>query len=127
LINNLYDETIQLDERIKVFDEQIKQLKGKSLGTPLYAYLLAGNNYKKYPLYKDEIFREFLKSYSIQEKIDEVSEKYFLYYKITHVFIDYLKEKHFIKEPNALDVQDFIYCLFSSDYYNFVIFCLFKI
>jgi MoxR-like ATPase len=120
LINNLYDETIQLDERIKVFDEQIKQLKGKSLGTPLYAYLLAGYNYKKYPLFKDEIFREFLKSYSIQEKIDEVSEKYFLYYKITHVFIDYLKEKHFIKEPNALDVQDFIYCLFSSDYYNFV-------
>lgn len=120
LINNLYDETIQLDERIKVFDEEVKQLIGKSLGTPLYAYLLAGNNYKKYPLYKDEIFREFLKSYSIQEKIDEVSEKYFLYYKITHVFIDYLKEKHFIKEPNALDVQDFIYCLFSSDYYNFV-------
>lgn len=120
LLNNLYDETIQLDERIKVFDEEVKQLIGKSLETPLYSYLLAGFDYKKYPLYKDEIFREFLNYYSIPEKINEVSEKYYLYYRITHVLIDYFKEKHFIEEATALDVQDFIYCLFSADYYNFV-------
>ena len=75
LINQLYESTLQLEERIEFFREKGKQYNPNiSLGAPLFGYLFAALDYKKYPLYKQEVFTDLKKSYGIDMKLGSVGK-----------------------------------------------------
>lgn len=108
----LYNEDIPLLDRISSFYSKGKQYNsGINLGTPMFAYLLAGYDLQKYPLYKDEIFRDFLKSFNINEPMNDIAMKYDFYYKVCLILLDYFKIKNVFSNPTMIEVQDFIYCI----------------
>lgn len=112
LFNYLYEESVSLSNRIKKFYNKGKEYKSSlKLGTPLFGYLMAGFDREKYPLYKDEIFRDFLKTFTINESMGDVTDKYITYYEICNMLKDYFKQKGYITNPTMLDIQDFIYCI----------------
>ncbi|HHW56989.1 MAG TPA: AAA domain-containing protein [Clostridia bacterium] len=112
LFNYLYEESADLKDRIERFVNTAKNYNASiKLGTPLFGYLLAGFNREKYPLYKDSAFKEFLDSFGISETLADVATKYFIYYEVCSILLDYFKQKSYIKNPNMLDAQDFIYCM----------------
>ncbi|SHH23870.1 AAA family ATPase [Thermosipho atlanticus] len=116
-LNVLYDGSFVLIEKLKEFEQIIKEVKPNfRLGTPLIGYLLASFDYEKYPLYKDEIFKNLLNFFNIEWNFENTIEKYFSYFQTCNLLKDYFVEKGYLKNPNILDIQDFIYCVFSSDY-----------
>ncbi|QTA37583.1 MoxR family ATPase [Thermosipho ferrireducens] len=119
-LNVLYDETVNLVERIKIFESIFKVNKlSFSPGTPLIGYLLASYNYKKYPIFKDKIFKNFLELFNINEKYSDKAEKYYYFYQLCYILKEYFEERKYLENPDVLDIQDFIYCLSADDYYNF--------
>jgi 5-methylcytosine-specific restriction enzyme B len=59
LLVDLYNGSLALEERIEKFYRAGKE-HDKTLGAPLFGYLLAAYDYNKYPLYKEDVL-QFLK------------------------------------------------------------------
>ncbi|MEK4484275.1 AAA family ATPase [Psychrobacillus sp. FSL H8-0484] len=114
LMNHLYDATVPVTERIEKFRESGKEFDPKiSLGSPLFGYLLAAFNYKKYPLYKEEVFKDLKKSFGIDEKLGLVQANYEMYFTMCEIVFDYLKGHY--PELTMLDIQDFFFCCTQYD------------
>ncbi|MBO1511130.1 AAA family ATPase [Metabacillus bambusae] len=115
LLNNLYynsDESIS--NRIEQFRNKGKEYKNDiSLGAPLFGYLLAAYDYRRYPLYKEEVFKDIKKVFGINKKLSNVSDNYQFYYDICEVTYSYLSGKGF--SISMMDVQDFFFCLTQYD------------
>lgn len=111
LLNQLFDDSIPVNERIERFYKEGKAYNPKiNLGTPLFGYLLAGYNYTKYPPYKDGVFTDLLNSLQIPEKPVNIFDKYNTFYDICHDIKSYLDKRHF-NEFKILDAQDLIYSI----------------
>ena len=109
LINQLYDSTLSIEERIEFFREKGKQYNPNiSLGAPLFGYLFAALNYKKYPLYKQEIFTDLKKSYGIDMKLGSVGQNYETFLHICQIALDHFKPTY--SHISMLDIQDFFFC-----------------
>lgn len=111
LLNDLYsnnDESIS--NRIERFRNKGKEFNNEiSLGAPLFGYLLAAYDYKKYPLYKEEVFKDIKKIFRMNKKLSSVHVNYQFYYDICKVTYTHLLNKGF--SISMLDVQDFFFCL----------------
>jgi MoxR-like ATPase/predicted RNA-binding protein with PUA-like domain len=111
LLVNVYNESLALEERIDEFYRAGKE-HGKTLGAPLFGYLLAAFDYKKYPLYKEEVLQEIKKKFGINKKLGSISENYVFFYEICQIVQEYVHDQGY--EFSMLDVQDM---LFSGTYY----------
>lgn len=111
----------RIDHVIKEFKKIKKDAK---MGTPLFGYLFAMYDYKKYPLYKDSVFQRFKESIGKEEewKSYTLGMKYQYFQRLCLKMGDYLKKSKMleyltvkdIKVPvgiTALDGQDFFYHL----------------
>jgi MoxR-like ATPase len=117
VINELYDESIDLLKRIDDFISSISENNfNYSPGTPLIGYLLASYDLTKYPLYKDETWTNFLHDFGIEEKFGSKAEKYVMYYQVCNMLKNFFEEKGFLHNSNILEIQDFVYCVFSRVY-----------
>ena len=95
LLNYLYEDSVDIEDRIERFLKGGKAYDRKiSLGTPLFGYLLAGFNLEKYPLYKDNIFRDFLNTFGINETLGTIPIKYSNYYNLCLILLDHFKENN---------------------------------
>ncbi len=115
LLNSLYlDHNRKLSDRIRTFFENGKEFKQQlSLGAPLFGYLLAAYDYKKYPLYKEDVFKAIKKTLGIDRKLGIVSDNYGFYYDICVATQEYFASRN--HQLTMLDVQDFFYCLTQYD------------
>jgi 5-methylcytosine-specific restriction enzyme B len=114
LLNELIYSTALLDERIEAFREKGREFNPSiSLGAPLFGYILAAVNYKKYPLYKQEIFMDLKRSYGIDLKLSSVGSNYQTYLLLCEISLTHLKESY--KELTILDIQDFFFCSTQYD------------
>ncbi|MCZ8534213.1 AAA family ATPase [Psychrobacillus psychrodurans] len=114
LLNQLFDADVQIMERIENFREAGKEFDPKiSLGAPLFGYLLAAYNYKLYPLYKEEVFKDLKKSFGIEEKLSSVQANYNMYFTMCEVTLESLKDKYPLL--NMLDIQDYFFCSTQFD------------
>lgn len=114
VINHLYDASVPIANRIERFRESGKAFDSKiSLGAPLFGYLLAALNYRKYPLYKEEIFKDIKKSFGIEVKLGSVQADYEMYLTVFEITLDYLMPTY--SELTMLDVQDFFFCSMQYD------------
>ncbi|MFW5686807.1 MAG: hypothetical protein ACOCXL_01320 [Halanaerobium sp.] len=67
-LNKLINGQDSIELRIKRFREVCKEFdNSSSFGTPLNAYLLAAFDSKKYAIYKDSIFRDFVTLFNIDK------------------------------------------------------------
>ncbi|WP_338452567.1 AAA family ATPase [Niallia oryzisoli] len=113
LMNQLYYSAIPVEERIEGFRNNGKQYNPNiSLGAPLFGYLLAAFDYKKYPLYKQEVFTDLKKSYGIDMKLGLVGSNYEAYLQICQITLDHFQTNY--PDLSMLDIQDFFFC--SSQY-----------
>ncbi|WP_338472820.1 AAA family ATPase [Niallia sp. XMNu-256] len=109
LMNQLYDSTLPIEQRIEAFREKGKQYNPNiSLGAPLFGYLFAAKDYKRYPLYKQEVFTDLKKSYGIDMKLGTVGNNYEAFIHICQIILDYFKKTD--PELSMLDIQDFFFC-----------------
>lgn len=117
LLNMLFYSSLSLEEKIEVFLEKAKEYNATiSLGAPLFGYLLAALDCKKYPLYKQETFNLIKKSFGIELKLESVGAYYETFVEICEITLNYLQNDY--PELNILDVQNFFYC---STHYNEII------
>ena len=114
-----------LCERIDIVIKEFKKIrKDARIGTPLFGYLLAMYDYKKYPLYKDSTFQEFKKIIGREEewKSYTLGMKYQRFQELCLKMGDYLKKSNRLEDLivkdievvvgiTALDGQDFFYYL----------------
>ncbi|WP_240951509.1 hypothetical protein [Caldanaerobacter subterraneus] len=109
LFNYLYDDSVDLKDRVERFVNTAKNYNSSiKLGTPLFGYLLAGFSLEKYPLYRDQAFREFLNSFGINESLTEdVADKYSTYYEVCNILLDYFKEKKLYKKSRYVGCPGF--------------------
>ncbi|WP_077618329.1 AAA family ATPase [Bacillus sinesaloumensis] len=111
LLNQLYvNEDAPLTDRIKTFYEKGKMYNPQlKLGAPLFGYLLAAYDYRKYPLYKEEIFKEIKQIFGINKKLGSISDNYSFYFDICSTTRQVLANSD--PQLHMLDVQDFFFCL----------------
>ena len=121
-----------LCDRIDNFIKELKKIKGKAnLGTPLFGYLFATHDYKKYPLYKDSIFQWFKKIIGKEKEWRSytIGMKYQKFQELCLKMGDYLKKSNLLKDIKvndvevpvgitALDGQDYFYYLDEIDKKN---------
>ena len=111
-------------ERVDNIIKEFKKIKKDArIGTPLFGYLLAMYDYKKYPLYKDSVFKRLKKIIKREEewKSYTLGMKYQRFQELCLRMGDYLKKSNLkdikvndIEVPvgiTALDGQDFFYHL----------------
>lgn len=121
-ITLLFNENLPLAIRINRFRDKASEFQSDiRLGTPLFGYLMAAFDYKKYPIYKDSIFQEFSKWFENLNTPSDIGEKYQLYVDTCTSLRDYLSEFSG-KSLNLLDSQDFIYSLTEYDEAIFQVF-----
>jgi 5-methylcytosine-specific restriction protein B len=114
LLNQLIYSSLSVEERIELFREKGKAYNPSiSLGAPLFAYLLAAFDYRKYPLYKQEVFTDLKKSYGIEMKLGTVGNNYETYLQMCEIALQHLKNSY--PDLTMLDIQDFFFC---STQYN---------
>lgn len=115
LLSNLYNSEALISDRIEKFREKAKAFNPDiSLGAPLFGYLLAAKDYKKYPIYKQEVFTKIKKDYDIELKLGSVGQNYEVYCFICNVVLECFKQKdNFL---TILDIQDFFYCSTTYDH-----------
>ncbi|MFC3040443.1 AAA family ATPase [Virgibacillus xinjiangensis] len=115
LLHHLYhNHSVSLAEKIKNFRDKGKLFNSKiSLGAPLFGYLLAAYDYKKFPLYKEEVFKDIKQVFGINKKLGPVHENYQTYYDMCLVVYKHLVSQG--KVITMLDVQDFFFCLTQYD------------
>lgn len=118
----------RIDNVIKAF-KKIK--KDAGIGTPLFGYLLAMYDYRKYPLYKDSTFQNFKKVIGKEKewKSYTLGMKYQKFQELCLKMGDYLKKNNLLNDIKAndievpvgitaLDGQDFFYYLDEIDKKN---------
>lgn len=104
-LNFLYEDFVDLNLRIKRFIDSVKDYNFKSsFGILFVGYLLVGYDMCRYSLYKDDVFKDFFKLFGIDEFLKDVVEKYYNYYLICEILIDYFGKKGYIKNFFMLDV-----------------------
>jgi 5-methylcytosine-specific restriction enzyme B len=114
LLNELIYSSSKMGEMIEVFRERGKNFNSSiSLGAPLFGYLLAAVDRRKYPLYKQEVFMDLKRSYGIDLKISSVGANYQSYLLLCEIALQHLKKSH--KELTILDIQDFFFCSTQYD------------
>lgn len=121
-----------LCERIDNIIKEFKKIrKDARIGTPLFGYLLAMYDYKKYPLYKDSVFQTLKKAINREEewKSYTLGMKYQRFKELCLKMGEYLEKSNFLKDIKvndieipvgitALDGQDFFYYLDETDRKN---------
>lgn len=116
LFNELYNEDIDISQRIMNFYKAGKAFNDKAkMIVAMFGYLLAARDYKKYSLIKDSIFYNTVKTFGINDKLNDIGEKYSLYLSVCSEVQSFLREKGFIDNPSMLDVQDFLFCIAEYD------------
>ncbi|MCM3585030.1 EVE domain-containing protein [Mesobacillus maritimus] len=115
LFHSLYDETLPLKDRVEKFYYTGKEY-GRSLGAPLFGYLLAAYDFHQYPLYKEEVLKETKKQLAITEKLGTISENYQMFYDICTIVQMYVRDQG--HDFSMLDVQDMLFC--CTSYYVMV-------
>jgi|GEM_PF-1773559 len=109
LLNELYNSEAPISELIEKFRLEGKAFSNEiSLGAPLFAYLLAAKDYKKYPIYKQEVFSAIKVDYDIDLKLGAVGKNYEVYRYVCNAVLEHFKRDN--PSLTALDVQDFFYC-----------------
>ncbi|MDQ1002639.1 5-methylcytosine-specific restriction protein B [Neobacillus niacini] len=118
LLNQLFYSTIPVEERIEGFRQRGKDfLSSISLGAPLFGYLLAALDYKKYPLYKQEVFTDLKKSFGIELKLGTVGTNYETYLYMCDIALKHLQPTY--PDLTMLDIQDFFFC--STQYQQIIV------
>ncbi|PWA07910.1 hypothetical protein DCC39_15970 [Pueribacillus theae] len=113
LWNWLYDESIPMEKRISGFHHQAKGFDSSlSFGAPFFGYLLAAYDYKKYPLYKGEVYQDVKSTFQINQKMGSVIENYVNYFAICQVIHAHLSKT--FPDLTMLGIQDYLFC--SSQY-----------
>lgn len=121
-----------LCERIDNIIKEFKKLKKDArIGTPLFGYLLAMYDYKKYPLYKDSTFQNFKKVVGKEKEWESytLGMKYQRFQELCLKMGEYLKKNNLLNDVKvndievpvgitALDGQDFYYYLDERDKNN---------
>ncbi|WP_187444773.1 AAA family ATPase [Rossellomorea vietnamensis] len=114
LLNELIYSTDSIDEKIEAFREKAKAFNSKiSLGAPLFGYILAAFDYKKYPIYKQEVFMDVKRSYGINLKLSSVGSNYQTYLELCEIALFNLDKDY--EGLTMLDIQDFFYCSTTYD------------
>ncbi|MFS8629802.1 MAG: hypothetical protein LOD92_01230, partial [Bacillales bacterium] len=104
------DHDRELEERINEFHKEGKSYrKDIKFGAPLFGYLLAAYNCKRFPLYKEDVFTGMKRMLGIKRKLGTVSENYALFYELCREVQDYFARNG--RRLTMLEVQDFFYCL----------------
>lgn len=120
-LNKLFDEGVDLTERIENLVSIISEkTPNYSIDISLIGYLLASYDSTKYPLYKNEIWKNFLGDFGIEEKFENEAEKYIAYSQVCNMLKNFFEEKGYLRTPSILDIQDFMYCVFSRNYKDLV-------
>ncbi|ANU27044.1 hypothetical protein I858_008575 [Planococcus versutus] len=102
LLNELYNSEAPISELIENFRIEGKAYSNKiSLGAPLFAYLLAAKDYKKYPIYKQEVFSAIKVDYDIDLKLGVVGKNYEVYRYVCNAVLE-----HFKRDNPSLTVLD---------------------
>lgn len=121
-----------LCERIDNIIKEFKKLKKDArIGTPLFGYLLAMYDYKKYPLYKDSTFQNFKKVIGKEKEWESytLGMKYQRFRELCLKMGEHLKKNNLLNDIKvndievpvgitALDGQDFFYYLDETDRKN---------
>jgi len=114
LLNQLFQSSASIEERVELFREKGKAFNPSiSLGAPLFGYLFAATDYKKYPIYKQEVFTDLKKAYGIELKLGTVGSNYETFLQICEIALQHLKTSY--PYMTILDIQDFIYCSTQYD------------
>ncbi|WP_281975774.1 AAA family ATPase [Halobacillus litoralis] len=114
LWNQLYDSSISIEDRISQFRAKGKAFNPTiSLGAPLFGYLLAAYDYTRYPLYKEEVYKDLKKTYGIDTKFGTVSKNYSEYIAFAEEVLVHLQRTYL--DLTMLDVQDFFFCSTQYD------------
>lgn len=114
-----------LCKRIDHVVKELKKIKKHAkIGTPFIGYFLAMYDYKKYPLYKDSVFRRFKKNIGKEKewKSYTIGMKYQCFQGLCLKMGEYLEKSNLLKDIRvndvevpvgitALDGQDFFYHL----------------
>lgn len=109
LLNQLFQSDLTIEERVEWFREQGKVFNPSiSLGAPLFGYLFAAMDYKKYPIYKQEVFTDVKRDYGIELKLGTVGNNYGTFLMICEITLEHLKKSY--SDLNILDIQDFFFC-----------------
>ncbi|MBU8852450.1 AAA family ATPase [Bacillus sp. FJAT-26377] len=118
LLNQLFQSSLPIEERIELFRKKGKVYNPSiSLGAPLFGYLFAAVDYKKYPIYKQEVFTDLKKTYGIELKLGTVGENYETYLKLCEIALQHLKA--YYSNLTILDIQDFFFC--STQYKQIIV------
>jgi 5-methylcytosine-specific restriction enzyme B len=108
-LNELIHSNDPLEDRIEDFRERGKAFNPSiSLGAPLFGYILAAFDYRKYPLYKQEVFMNLKRSYGIDSKLSSVGFNYQTYLHLCETALVHLQESY--ENLTVLDIQDFFFC-----------------
>ena len=114
LWNQLLDSNITLANRIEKFREEGKRYdQNIALGAPLFGYILAAFDSKKYPLYKEEIFKKAKRTYGIESPLGTVGNNYEEFRLLCDIMLGHLKKDY--EWVTILDVQDFLFCSTTYD------------
>jgi len=128
----LFKGDVILCERIDNIIKEFKKIKKDAgIGTPLFGYLLAMYDYRKYPLYKDSTFQNFKKVIGKEKewKSYTLGMKYQRFRELCLKMGDYLKKSNRLENLiardievpvgiTALDGQDYFYYLDERDKKN---------
>lgn len=112
--NSLLKSPEPIAQRIENFRKAALELNNNfSLGAPLFGYMLAAFDLTKYPLYKEEIFKEAKKSFGIDVKLALVHENYTTYYTMCEIILEHIQKSN--PAYTMLDVQDYLFCTHQYD------------
>ncbi len=111
-LNILLDEKIPLADRIENARNILKEEYKCNFGISLFAYVLASFDMQKYPVYKNNVFNDFLEILGKKwDKKEGLGKKYEKYIEVCNNISDFLKDTDTIINPNVMDGQDFIYTI----------------
>ncbi len=112
IINQLFDENKDLEERINYFRNHLES------GTSLFGFILSVYNSEKYGPYKNNTFQDFLKNFVNRDYPSlgdfSIAEKYKFFVDVCEEISDFISRKTG-KDVGALDAQNFIYSVTEYD------------
>ncbi|WP_017380465.1 AAA family ATPase [Paenisporosarcina sp. TG-14] len=109
LLNQLFYSDLSIKDRVELFGEQGKAFNPSiALGAPMFGYLFAAFDYKKYPIYKYEVFTDLKKDYGIEIKLGTEGNNYETYLQICEIALEHLKKPY--SDLTILDIQAFFFC-----------------
>lgn len=107
-IHLLIDEEKDISIRINQAREYFRENDSKGISLPAMSYILCSIDYKKYPIYKDDIFRSIYTRFNIKFPYgNDLGKKYKGYLKVCKGIAERLRSS--LKDVTMLDGQDFLY------------------